>query len=148
MVVKRVHQLDRTINAVLANEIPNIPANEVKRIFPVIASMEPMHWTPMLHAYLLREVPGLLQQPGVQALQFLEIEDLEALMSVLGPDSLAHLLGRKIHEAGSDADVQQWFRDPTLAPRPTRAPIVEDRMNRLFDQMIAHLGFQIERSEN
>lgn len=144
VVVKRVQQLDRTVNAILNNEIPEIPADSVRRIFPVIASMEPMRWTPMLHAYLLDEVPGLLRQPGVQALQFLEIEDLEALMSVLGPASLAELLDRKIHEAGIDADIQQWFHDSPLAPQPERDAIVDDRMGRLFDEMVAHLGFDTE----
>jgi hypothetical protein len=147
VVVKRVAQLDRTVNAILNDEIPEIPAASVQRIFPVIASMEPMHWSPPLHAFLRREVPDLLQQPIVWALQFLEIEDLEALMSVLGPRSLAHLLDRKIQEAGIDADVQQWFYDSPLAPRPKQTAMVEDRSDRLLDEMVMQLGFDREELE-
>ena len=62
--MKRVQQLNRTINALLNDEFPDIPAKGAERIFPLIASVDPMRWTPMLHAYLLREVPGLLRQRG------------------------------------------------------------------------------------
>jgi hypothetical protein len=113
--------------------------------------MEPMHWSPPLHAYLVREVPDLLQQPVVMSLQFLEIEDLEALMSVLGPGSLAHLLDRKIQEAGPDTDVQQWFHDSPLAPRPKQTAMIEDRSDRLLDEMVTQLGFdrlELERLRN
>jgi hypothetical protein len=147
VVVKRVEQLDRTVQAILNDEIPEIPAASVERIFAVIANMEPMHWSPPLHAYLVREVPDLLQQPVVQTLQFLEIEDLEALMSVLGPGSLAHLLDRKIQEAGPDTDVQQWFHDSPLGPRPTQTAMVEDRSDRLLDEMVTQLGFDREELE-
>lgn len=141
VVVKRVNQLDRTVNAILDDEFPDIRAKGIKRIFPVIASVEPMRWTPMLHSYLLREAPGLLRQRCVQPLQFVEIEDLEALMSVLGPSTLARLLDRKIQETGVDADVQQWLHDSPLAPKPTRPAIVTERLDRLFGEMVAHLGF-------
>jgi len=147
VVVKRVKQLHRTVNAILNDEFADISASGVKRIVPVIASIEPMRWTPMLHAYLLREVPGLLRQPGVQHLQFVEIEDLEALMSVVGPSSLAHLLDRKIREAGIDAGMQQWFHDSPIAPQPKRPAIVEDRMDRLFHEMVIHLGFDATKLE-
>ena len=147
VVVKRVEQLDRTVNVILNDEIPEIPAASVQRIFPVIASMEPMHGSPPLHAFLRREVPDRLQQPIVQALQFLEIEDLEALMSVLGPGSLAHLLDRKIQEAGIDADVQRWFYDSPLAPRPKQTAMVEERSDRLLDEMVTQLGFDREELE-
>ena len=50
VVVKRVEQLDRTVQAVLNDEIPEIPAASVERIFAVIANMEPMRWSPPLHA--------------------------------------------------------------------------------------------------
>jgi hypothetical protein len=95
----------------------------------------------------VREVPDLLQQPVVQSLQFLEIEDLEALMSVLGSGSLAHLLDRKIQEAGPDTDVQQWFHDSPLAPRPTQTAMVEDRSDRLLDEIVTQLGFDREELE-
>jgi hypothetical protein len=142
VVVKRVKQLDRTVNALLNDEFPDIPAEGVKRIFPLIASVEPMRWTPMLHAYLRRELPGLLRQRGVQHLQFLELEDVEALMSVLGPPSLARLMDRKIQEVGIDTDVQQWFHDSPLAPQPTLPAIITERMDRLFFEMVTHLGFE------
>jgi hypothetical protein len=146
LVVKRVKQLDRTVNAILNDEFPDLPAKAVNRIFPVIAGAEPMRWTPMLHAYLIREVPGLLSQSGVQPLQFLEIEDLEALMSVLGPPSLARLLERKIRDADIDADVQQWFHDSPLAPQPTRPAIVTEWLDRVFDEIVTHVGFDLEQS--
>lgn len=142
VLVKRVKQLDRTVNALLNDEFSDIPAKHVKRVFPLIASVEPMRWTPMLHAYLLREVPGLLRQPGVQHLQFLDLDDLEALMGVLGPSSLAQLMDRKIREGGIDADVQQWFHDSPLAPQPARPAISVERMDRLFEEMVTHLGFE------
>ena len=145
--VKRVKQLDRTVESLLKGDFSDIPAMDVKRIFPLIASVEPMRWTPMLHAYLLREVPGLLQQLGVQPLQFLELENLEALMSVLGPSSLARVLDRKIKEAGVDADVQQWFFYSPVAPQPTRPAIVTERMDRLFSAMVIHLGFENDAFE-
>lgn len=144
VLVKRVRQLDRTVNAVLGDEFSDIPAKDVKRIFPLIASVEPMRWTPMLHAYLLREVQGLLRQRGVQHLQFLELDDLEALMGVLGSSSLAVLMERKIHEAGIDADLQQWFHDSPLAPKPTRPAISVERMDRLLAEMVTHLGFEVD----
>jgi hypothetical protein len=148
VVVKRIRQLNRTIEALRGGEFDDLPTREIERIFPVIANVEPMRWTPMLHAYLRREVPGLLQQSGVQALQFIEIEDLEALMSVVGPPSLARLLERKIAEAGIDPDVLQWFLDSPLAPRPDRPAIVSERLDRQFETMIESLGFDPELLED
>ncbi len=141
LVVKRVKQLDRTVEAILAGEFEDVPANHVKRIFPVIANIEPMRWSPMLHAFLRREVPGLLRQRGVRHLQFIEIEDLEALMSVLGPMSLARLIDRKLNEADIDADFQQWFHDSPIAPQPKRPPIVDEQLERLFSKAVTQLGF-------
>lgn len=142
VVVKRVKQLHRTVDALLDDEFPDIPAAEVARIFPVIASAEPMRWTPMLDAYLHREVPGLLRQRGVQPLQFVELEDLEALMSVLDRSSLAGLLNSKVREAGVDADLQQWFHDSLLAPRPSRPPIIIEQIERLTLAMVQQLGLE------
>jgi hypothetical protein len=141
VVVKRIRQLDRTISALRNDEFDDMPNAEIARIFPVVLNVEPMRWTPMLHAYLLREAPGLLQQAGVQPLQFIEIEDMEALMSVVGPRSLPSLLDQKIREAGIDADILQWFLDSSLAPRPDRPPIVTERLDRQFEAMIRSLGF-------
>lgn len=144
VLVKRVKQLDRTVSAILNDEFADLPAHAVKRIFPVIASVEPMRWTPMLHAYLRRELPGLLQQGGVQPLQFAELEDLEILMSLLGPASLAQLLSQKIQQAGVDPDIQLWLRDSPFAPLPTRPAIVTERMDRLFYEIYTQLGFDKE----
>jgi hypothetical protein len=75
----------------------------------------------------------------LQPLKFVELEDLEALLSVLGPSPLARLMDR-IHEAGIDADAQQWFHD-SLARQPTRPASITDRMDRLFPERVTHLGF-------
>ena len=64
------------------------------------------------------------------------------MLSVLGPSSLAQLLGRKIQEAGVDADMQQWFHDSPVAPQPTRLAIITERMERLFFEMVTLLGFE------
>ena len=68
-------------------------------------------------------------------------------MSALGPGSLAHLLDRKIQEASLDTDVQQWFHDSPFGPRPTQTAMVEDRSDRLLDEMVTQLGFDREELE-
>lgn len=141
LAVKRVKQLHRTAEALLADGIPGLPPRaEINRIFPVIVNVEPLHWSPQLHAYLIREVPGLLQQPGMQALQFVEIEDLEWLMSMLGPWSLARLLALKLESVGTDPDIQQWLHSSPLAPHATRPKGVAENMDRMFETMTKHLG--------
>ena len=62
-------------------------------------------------------------------------------MSVIGPSSLASIINRKIQEAGSDADVQQWFNDSPVAPQPTRPAIIGEQLDRFFAEMVTHLGF-------
>lgn len=141
VVLKRVVQLDRTIAAIRNDEFDDMPDVEIKRIFPVIVNVEPMRWTPMLHAYLHREVPGLLRQPGVQPLQFIEIEDMEALMSVIGPRSLPWLIDRKLQDSDMDAEFLQWFLDSPLAPTPDRPALLTEQLDRQFDTMVETLGF-------
>lgn len=141
VVVKRVKQLHRTITALRDDEFTDMPSREVERIFPVIVNVEPLRWSPMLHAYLNREVPGLLRQTGVQPLQFIQLDDLESLVSGIGPQSLPGLLDQKIREAGTDPDILQWLVDSPLAPRPRHPAIVTERLDRQFETMTRSLGF-------
>jgi hypothetical protein len=133
-VTKRVNQLDRTVGAVRSGELRPFDTDSaaISRIFPVIVNVEPVRWTPPLHAYLRKTVPGLLQQTGVKPLQFLDIEELEAVLSVVGPASFAELIAAKLAAAGVDPDFQTWFHNDATAPRPKRPPMVQGRLSDLF----------------
>ena len=68
-------------------------------------------------------------------------------MSVLGRGSLASSWIARSRRPGIDADMQQWFHDFPLAPQPNASPMVDDRLRRMFDEMVAHLGFDADSSQ-
>lgn len=149
LVTKRVQQLDGTVEALLAGDVPlpGFSSERIHRIFPVVVNVEPLRWTPPLHAYLRREVPGLLQQGVVQPLQFIELEDLEALLSALGPPSLAQLIATKIQAVGVDPDIQQWVHSHPTAPRLTRPATVTAHLDDAFSAVTEALGFDVVEFE-
>jgi hypothetical protein len=111
VVTKRIKQLDRTIEGLRDGSlaVEGVDWDQARRVFPVVLNVEPIRWTGPLHAYLSKEIPGLLKQDKVQPLQFLELDDFEAMLSVLGPPSMADLLSAKMQSVGVDPDIQQWF---------------------------------------
>lgn len=146
LVTKRVQQLDRSVEALSSGDIvlSGLAKEKIRRFFPVIVNVEPMRWTPPLHAYLRREVPDLLQQPGVQPLQFVELEDLEALLSALGPPALADLIAAKLQALGTDPDIQQWLHSHPTAPRVDRPITVTETLDRAMVAVMSALGFDSE----
>lgn len=147
LVTYRIEQLDRTVNAIRSNAFADMPNAEIKIIYPVIINVEPIRWSPMLHAYLREKIPGLLRQDGVEQPQFIDVEDIEALMSVIGRRSLPDLLAQKFAEAGPDADITQWVRQSNLAPRTDHPAIVRERLTRLFDAMHRTVDFDAGLAE-
>jgi hypothetical protein len=146
VVTKRVEQLNRTIEGPRRSEVTlaGVKWNEISRVFPVVVNIEPIRWTGPMHAYLVKEASGLLQQDKVQPLQFLEIEDLEAALSVVGPRTMADLLTAKIQSVGVDPDIQHWFHGDVAAPKPDRPQVVKDLLERSFDTVLKTLGFDLE----
>jgi len=144
VVTKRIKQLNRTIEGLRQGEVAlgGVDWNEISRVFPIVVNIEPIRWTGPMHAYLLKEVPGLLQQDKVQPLQFLEIEDLEAVLSVIGPRTMADLVAAKIQSMGVDPDIQHWFHGDAAAPKPDRPQTVKELLERAFDTVVKSLGFE------
>ena len=141
LVVKRIEQLDRTVEALRGGILTRLPdPADIRRIFPVIVNVEPLRWSGPLHEYLTLNLPGRLRQPGVQPLQFVELEDLEWLMSAIGRMTLAELLSQKIEEFGVDPDIQQWLHSSPLAPPAKRPLVVTAHLDRMFDAAAPRLG--------
>jgi hypothetical protein len=140
LAVKRVRQLHATVEALRAGQIKALDGRQFARVFPLVVNVEPLRWTPMLHAYLRREVPGLLRQPGVQPLQFAEVEKLEALLSALARAPLATLIATKINLAGVDADFQMWLSRSPIAPSVDRPSTTDEALRRAQAAMGHVLG--------
>jgi hypothetical protein len=139
MISKKIKQLDGCIEALLAGEatIPGVDISDVLRIWPVIVTAGEITQTDELWTFIDRESGGRLDQPKVQPLTLLDVEDYDQLCALIEDGhSLYHLLDRKLQPAFRRRELAVWLDHDPGAPGQTQPP---NMVKATFDRTTARL---------
>jgi hypothetical protein len=130
MVIKKVRQLDHCIHALVAGraQIPaegaEIDMRRVERIWPVVVTAGNLTQTGALWQYIHSKTEGILNQPKVQPLTLLDIDDLEALCGFIERGHvMQNMLAAKTTPPYRELELAVWVRhDPAAPPEDQARP--------------------------
>jgi hypothetical protein len=117
MVGRRPKQLRRCIDAIKPRQrgrqatlrFPRLDPARLARIWPIIITSLPLHWSPVLEDFVGPELQQLESRPEVEALDVMAVEDLEGCWrSASTPDGPS--------PSSWQARPRHWARAPTCAP--------------------------------
>jgi hypothetical protein len=137
-VLKKIGELDNCINAILGicgrpsrAVIPGVDPALVRRVWPVLVTMEGLAQHEPLWSYIGEHGGTHLRQARVQPLTLLDIADLEVLAgAVRRGQSLIAMLERKTSEFWRRRDLPSWLRGDPGAPRPRGCGFTLERFER------------------
>jgi hypothetical protein len=152
MVGRLPKQLRRSIDAIRPDRrgvaatlrYERLDPSRVARFWPLIITMTPLHWSPLMEDFLTPSLAELDGRVDVEALDVLAVEDLESLVAITEQTGtrLADLLAAKQRASGPHADVRTWLdRDPSL-PNLARPAYLDDALNEALDTAARLLGFE------
>ena len=114
VLVKKVKQLSEAIDDLLAGRalIPEVDMGLVERVWPLLLTCEGLPQSPTLWRYLEKEAEGALQQPQVQPLTILDLEDMELLFGMVEDGaSLVEILNSKTADGYVERQLGVWRRE-------------------------------------
>jgi hypothetical protein len=152
MVGRRPKQLRRSIDAMKPTHTGHVatlrfrhlePARIV-RFWPMIITMTPVPWTPLLEEFLAPSLAELDGRTDIEALDVVAVEDLEALIAITEQTGrpLAELLAAKQETAGAHADVRTWIGQDRLIPNIARPSYLDDALDEAMNIATSLLGFE------
>jgi hypothetical protein len=153
IVGRRVGQLTQTIEAIKPSRpgeiprapLPGIDGRRVATFRPVIVTVEPVRMTPPMSDYLGEHYPGWPGRVDVEPLEIIDLESLEALLSLVEKGhSLTSLLARKQQRVGNGVDVGQWLRVEVGLPAVERPRYLNAALRDVLDQASEVLGIDCE----
>ena len=142
IVGRRVEQLGQTIEAIKPVDTRRQPrarlldldGTKVARFRPVIVTVEPVHMTPPMQDYLAERHPNWPGRTDVEPLEIMDLEDLEALISLVETGhSLSRLLATKQAQVGNGIDVGQWLKQALRRPEMTRPSYLNQALREVLD---------------
>lgn len=152
MVGRRPKQLRRSIDAMKPTSpgyaatlrFDRLDSGRIARFWPLIVTMTPIHWSPLLEEFLAPRLAELDGRNDVEALDVLAVEDLEALIAITEQTGrrLADLLAAKQETMGAHADVRTWISRDRLVPNIARPSYLDDALNEVMDVATRLLGFE------
>jgi hypothetical protein len=135
----KIEQLSDRIDDLLAGQlsIPDVQPGEVKRVWPVLVSVDDIVTSEALWALIDRDLPHALKQPSARPLTLLDLEDIETLAGLV-----EH--GDEVHEVLADKTsgphAQRGFIAWCLQARSSPAPQPEAARRRWNDLVPALAG--------
>jgi hypothetical protein len=151
MVGRRPKQLRRSIDAMKPNRpgrvatlrFDHLEPEQIARFWPVIVTMTPLHWSPLLEEFLAPAMAELEGRGDVEALDVLAVEDLEALVAITEQTGrrLADLLAAKQEALGAHADVRTWLARDRRFPNIARPTYLDAALDEALDLSARLLGF-------
>jgi hypothetical protein len=148
LVLVRMKKLDGVIDALQADEatLPNISSETLREIWPVIVTAGGVIQSEILWDYIEEHREGMLEQPRVQPLTLLDLDDFELLMGLVEAGaSLVDVLRRKNGSRFRRFDLEKWIEQDSSAPREQRPALMERRMGEVFLTFGRQLGFSEEQ---
>jgi hypothetical protein len=140
MLFKKMRQLGRVATAVLTGEatIPDVDANHVERVWPVVVVGGDLMHTELLWDRIEAELPPELRDGRVQALTVLDIEDYELLLGLVSEGRhLPDVLRQKAAGAYRRLGLNRFMHEELHLPLPLlqRPPVLEERWTSLGETM-------------
>jgi hypothetical protein len=152
MVGRRPKQLRRSINAMKPTRLGHVATlrfqhldpNRIARFWPIIITMTPLHWSPLLEEFLTPSLAELDGRTDVEALDVIAVEDLEALVAITEETGrpLADLLAAKQGLAGAHADVRTWIGQDRHIPNIARPHYLDDMLDEAMTVATKLLGYE------
>jgi hypothetical protein len=128
-----------------APRVEGLDMRHIRRVFPVVVSVEAPAQQPVLWDFLDREAVPRLRQAGSEPLTILDAEDFEMLCGLVeGGKLLPTLLERKSVPAYARFELKAWLDNDPLAPRPRRPHQLEEAYGRLVDGVASAIRFAPE----
>lgn len=125
-----------------APRIEDLDMKHIRRIFPVVVSLEAPAQQPVLWDFLDREAVPRLREASLEPLTILDAEEFEMLCGLVeGGTLLPSLLERKSAPAYARLDLKVWLDDDPLAPTPRRPRQLEEAYEHLVDRVAAAIQF-------
>lgn len=157
MVGRRPKQLRRSIDAmkptlrgrVATLRFEHLEPERIARFWPMIVTMTPLHWSPLLEDFLAPGTAELEGRDDVEALDVLAIEDLEALVAITEQtgSTLTYLLSAKQEAAGIHADVRTWLSRDQRFPNLARPSYLDAALSEALDLVARLLGHEDIRDD-
>jgi hypothetical protein len=142
--VGQIRRLASCIEVLRDSDGPKVEGfdmGQVRRIWPVVVSVETPPQQPPLWDFVDREVGPLLSTLGAEPLTILDAEDFEILCgAVESGRSLGSMLMRKCSPEYARLELKVWLTHDPLAPRKRRPERLESAFKDLLDVVAA--GFQ------
>lgn len=158
MVGRRPKQLRRSIDAMKPTSpgraatlrFDRLDSGRIARFWPLIVTMTPIHWSPLLEEFLAPRLAELDGRDDVEALDVLAVEDLEALVAITEETGrpLADLLAAKQEAMGVHADVRTWISRDRFVPNTARPSYLDDALNEVMDVATRLLGLEGSEAES
>lgn len=146
LLIKKARQLDHCIHALIDGRAtipagdPEVDMGRIERIWPVIVTAGNITQTQPLWLYIHSKLRGELQQPKVQPLTILDVEDLELVCALVEQGHALHeILARKTQHPWAELELAWWLIRDTAAPHPTetRPAYVEETWERAVKRSLA-----------
>jgi len=158
MVGRRPKQLRRSIDAMKPNQggqaatlrYQHLEPARIARFWPMIITMTPVHWSPVLEEFLASSLAELDGRTDVEALDVIAVEDLEALVAITEQTGrpLANLLAAKQETVGAHGDVRTWLVQDRHIPNIARPCYLDDALEEAMNVATRLLGFDGSTSES
>lgn len=158
MIGRRPKQLRRSIDAMKPTQTGHVATlrfqhlepPRIVRFWPMIITMTPVHWSPLLEEFLAPSLAELDGRTDVEALDVIAVEDLEALVAITEQTGrpLADLLAAKQETAGAHADVRTWIGRDRLVPNIARPSYLDDALDEVMNFATRLLGFEGVEAES
>lgn len=152
MVGRRPKQLRRSIDAMKPTQaghvatlrFQHLESPRITRFWPMIVTMTPVHWTPLLEEFLAPSLAELDGRTDVEALDVIAVEDLEALVAITEQTGrpLADLLAAKQGTTGAHADVRTWISQDRHVPNIARPRYLDGALDEAMNVATRLLGFE------
>ncbi len=154
MVGRRPKQLRRSIDAIKPTQAGHVATlrfqhldpSRIVRFWPIIVTMTPIHWSPLLEEFLNPSLAELDGRTDVEGLDVMPIEDVEALVAITEATGrpLANLLAAKQALSGTHADIRTWIGQDRHVPNIARPRYLDDMLDEAMNVATELLGFDVE----
>ncbi|MGD9735121.1 MAG: hypothetical protein AB7V58_05855 [Solirubrobacterales bacterium] len=158
MVGRRPKQLRRSIDAIkpispgraATLRFDRLDSGRIARFWPLIVTMTPIHWSPLLEEFLAPSLAELDGRNDVEALDVLAVEDLETLVAITEETGqpLADLLAAKQEAMGAHADVRTWISRDRFVPNIARPSYLDHALKEVMNVATRLLGLEGVETES
>jgi hypothetical protein len=147
MLFKKIRQIGDVISDVLAGTatIPDVDRAHIERVWPVVVTAGELMQSELLWDQIDERSPDTLRQARVAPLSVFDIGDFELLLALVGAGySITDILRRKAEGPYRRLEISRLAFDEFRIDPVLRLPIIDERWNELWAEMLATLDLREE----